>query len=213
MSFARPGSKLLGESLKQRGVSLEGGLNACAKTLNTLHTESVEAVLAHRFPLFLAISGQHVSTDMNPGQNGAHLNIRTRHRRTEHSDDPTLVPALLRHLIMTPWCSTSTDARQAGRCSSGSTLPMIATASGKSVRSFHCICVSAASIASCVESRIRNDSSEYSQDSINHPYARYGSRYSRPGSHNLRGLSCGLALRISTSDNGSATTAGKKIFG
>ncbi len=49
MSFARPGSKLLGESLKQRGVSLEGGLNACAKTLNTLHTESVEAVLATDF--------------------------------------------------------------------------------------------------------------------------------------------------------------------
>jgi hypothetical protein len=54
--------------------------------------------------------------------------------------------------------------------------------------------------------------SEYSRDSINHPYARHSSRYSQPGSHNLRGL-CGLALRISTPDNNSATTAGKKIFG
>jgi hypothetical protein len=105
--------------------------------------------------------------------------------------------------------------RGGGCCTRSSTLPMIAAASGKSVRSFHChcICVSAASIASCVESRIRRDGSEYSQDSINHPYARYGSRYSQPGSHNLRGLSCDLALRISTSDNSSATRRAKRFSG
>jgi hypothetical protein len=41
MSFARPGNKLLGESLKQ-------GLMP-PKTLNTLHTESLGAVLATDF--------------------------------------------------------------------------------------------------------------------------------------------------------------------
>jgi hypothetical protein len=42
MSFVRPGNKLLGESLKQ-------GLAAPREDVNTLHTESLGAVLATDF--------------------------------------------------------------------------------------------------------------------------------------------------------------------
>ena len=92
MSFARPGSKLLGESLKQ-------GLMP-PKTLNTLHTESLGAVLAIDFRYS---SQSHVSTDMNPWTN----TVPSLTSEPVTDELSTLMirrlrGALLRHLMMTP---------------------------------------------------------------------------------------------------------------